>query len=312
MEVSIAVVSYNSSKTVVETLNSIVLQNYCLDKLELIISDDGSSDNTKEVVNEWLFINAKLFSKVQFVESLINKGVSSNCNIAWKKCSHDWIKTIAADDILEPNCIRENVNYIKNNKNCRIVFSRMRWFGSVNKVTPSPYDVRFFSKDSEYQYESLKRFSFNIAPSSFINRETLKELGYANEDYKTIEDLPLWLSFTRSGYKLYFLNVITVNYRVSESISMSDTKFINTRFLEDLISINEDYALPFFKSPITEIIRREQLLWYRLNIKISKVFNNKKNTIVIFIARLTWFFRPIHLIKNIWFNIYNNIVFKFI
>ena len=312
MEVSVVVISYNSSKTIVETLNSILLQDYSLEKIELIISDDGSSDKTKDIINEWLFLNSKLFLKVQFVENLMNEGVSSNCNIAWNRCSHDWIKTIAADDVLEPNCIRENVNYIKRNKNCKIVFSRMRWFGSINKVTPSPYDVRFFSKDSEHQYKSLRRFSFNIAPSSFINRDALREIGYANEKYRTIEDLPLWLSFTRSGYKLCFLDVITVNYRVSESISMSDTRFINTKFFEDLISINKDYALPFFKSPITEIIRREQLLWYQLNIKISEIFNNKRNKISVSFAKLTWFFRPIHLIKNIWFKTYNNVVFKFI
>ena len=57
--VSILVVTYNSSEYIIETLNSCYSQEY--KNIELIISDDKSSDNTVEICEEWLTLNASRF-----------------------------------------------------------------------------------------------------------------------------------------------------------------------------------------------------------------------------------------------------------
>ena len=310
MKISIAVITYNSSKTIIETLDSILNQSYGSRNLELIISDDASKDNTIEVIDAWLDINSSSFLDTKFLKSSVNEGVSKNCNIAWKQCSHEWIKSIGGDDILEIHCIEANLKYIQKNNDCKILFSKMRWFGYINQITPTPYELRFFEKNSRQQHEWLKRFSFNIAPSSFINNKVLKEIGYADAKYKMIEDLPLWLKFTKAGYKLHFLNEITVNYRVSESISNSDTRYMNVDFLKDLMAINKEYASSFFISPASEIIRREKLLWFYLNLMIIDSFDNERNKLSMLFGRSTWLFRPAHFIRHSWFKSYNGIASK--
>lgn len=167
MKVSIAVITYNSASTITDTLDSIVNQDYGSENIELVISDDASIDDTVEVIHKWLDKNSSLFFLTNFLENPINKGVSANINQAWKATSCEWIKSIAGDDMLRPNCISDNVKFIDSNPECKILFSKMKTFGEVSKVLPSEYDLRFFNKTSKEQNKYIKVFSFNVAPSSY-------------------------------------------------------------------------------------------------------------------------------------------------
>ncbi|MBX9565837.1 glycosyltransferase family 2 protein [Aeromonas hydrophila] len=68
--VAVVVITYNSAKTVVETLNSIVSQTYGADFIELIISDDASVDNTTNVIEDWLEQHGSSFYSVMFLRIL--------------------------------------------------------------------------------------------------------------------------------------------------------------------------------------------------------------------------------------------------
>ncbi|EPL0743472.1 MULTISPECIES: glycosyltransferase family 2 protein [Morganellaceae] len=68
---TVAVITYQSSSTILETLDSIVNQTYSPKNIELIISDDGSKDNTVQVIQSWLkkyknlFYDVKVFANTQ-------------------------------------------------------------------------------------------------------------------------------------------------------------------------------------------------------------------------------------------------------
>ena len=305
MNVSVAVITYNSSNTIIETLESILHQSFDSKNIELIISDDASKDDTVKVIKKWLLVNSSDFSRVVFIKNITNNGVSKNCNNAWKATTFEWIKTIAGDDILKPNCLKDNVGYISKNPDCKILFSKMEWFGNIKKITPSPYELKFFKKDCKGQNKWLRFFSFNIAPTSFINRNALIDVGYANENYRQIEDMPLWIKFTLAGYKLNFLDCVTVNYRAENSITMSTSRFVNFNFLNDLISINKKHASSFWMNPVNEWIRIEQLFLLKFNIFIGKAFNNKKNFFTAIARYIPWFFIPMHTLYYLWIKLYN-------
>jgi glycosyltransferase involved in cell wall biosynthesis len=303
--VTVAVITYNSADTILETLESILVQSYGPENIELIISDDASNDYTAKVIDKWLKINETYFSTVNFIANPVNKGIPGNCNTAWKASTSNWIKTIAGDDLLEECCILENIIYVKEQPECRVLFSKMEWFGDIQKITPEPYDLRFFKLSAKDQYSYMKYFSFNFAPTSFIMRDVLNAIGFANEKYKTIEDLPLWLKLTSQGYKLDFLNSLTVRYRVSESVSKSNTQYVNVSFLYDVIQINKDNKSPFLNNPISYIYRIEQLTMLYAKLLISKLCNNKKSNLSRLLDRLSFFLRPFHFywaIKRRCFN----------
>ena len=88
--VSIIVVTYNSSKYVLETLESVRKQTY--QNIELIITDDCSLDDTLEICNEWVEGNKKRFVRTNIVTVEKNTGIPSNCNRGIKKSTGKWIK----------------------------------------------------------------------------------------------------------------------------------------------------------------------------------------------------------------------------
>ncbi|MEB5517683.1 glycosyltransferase family 2 protein [Vibrio cholerae] len=284
--ISIAVITYNSEKTVLETLNSIATQTYGTDFIELIISDDGSADNTTGVIDEWLRKYGDNFNKVVFIKNENNLGVSKNINMAWRASTSEWIKTVAGDDILLPSCIADNVAFLAKDSdvsNIGAVFSLLQIFSadsSLKKryigVAPSRVYLNFFKLTPNEQYSYLKEHGIPMAPSSFIQRSALISVNYADERFRLIEDYPLWLKMSQHGFSLRFLDKNTVMYRKSESISSSQSKIINENFLYEVSLIDELIIFPklskrdfFFK------IRKR--LWSKLMRYIVRIFDNKKS-----------------------------------
>ena len=122
--VSVVVISYNASKSIIETLDSIKSQTYS--PLELIIADDCSKDDTAIKCKDWLTVNQGRFVRSKLIVNEENKGISANFNIGIQASTGEWIK-IFGDDILLPDAIEKNVAFAIE-KDCDIVFSRMNHF----------------------------------------------------------------------------------------------------------------------------------------------------------------------------------------
>lgn len=300
IKISIAVLVYNGSSTIIDLLESILAQSYGPQNIELVISDDGSTDETVEKINKWLIDHAIKFYRVKFLVNSRNVGLPSNCNNAWRACSLDWIKTIAGDDILTINCIAIYAQWIKKNPNSSIVFSKMAHFTNESskayRVTPDNSVIKFFSDLPSKQFESLMINSFNIAPTSFIRKALLEEVGYCDDSYKLIEDLPLWLKITRAGHQLHFIDEVTVFYRVNNSISNSQKILINHKFMAELYRIKKNLVRPHLS-----FFQKWRILdWWiedRSWIIPAYIFRNKKNFKSIAAHYAISVFRPVSLFR---------------
>ena len=113
MLVSVIVITYNSAQYVLQTLESIKRQTY--KNIELIVSDDRSSDNTISICKDWVIENKHIFRNVKVLQTPSNGGICHNYNYALQQANGEWIKYIAGDDILEDNCIERFVANIKPN-----------------------------------------------------------------------------------------------------------------------------------------------------------------------------------------------------
>lgn len=223
--VTVSVITYNSSKFIVETLESIKAQSYS--NLELIVSDDYSTDDTIPIVREWINNNTSRFLRTQVLTVQKNTGVSANLNRAWDACETEWVKLIAGDDLLLPNCIEDFMNYAKSLPTTEVIFSRVRPF-SIHKGhkrwdNESWHDYNFFKLSPEEQYHYLFYKGNKLpAASCFYNIKRLRELNIrCNERIPLLEDYPLWLVFTRKGIRFNFLDKHTVGYRMhNDSLSV--------------------------------------------------------------------------------------------
>lgn len=216
--VSIAVITYNSEKTVIETLDSIKVQIYR--NIELIISDDCSSDNTVQLCREWINQNKSRFVRTHIIEVDHNTGTASNINRAEEACQGDWIKSIAADDLLMPTCITDYIDFVTKNPDTIIVFGKCRCFGGNKRqrqlFEETVFNADFFRLSAQNQYEFLLKSNCIPASTMFINRLKMKEQGArCDERIPLLEDWPRWINLTRKGIKLISIDKVTVEYRLN-------------------------------------------------------------------------------------------------
>lgn len=251
---SIIVITYNSQDFILETLESIKNQTYL--PIELIISDDGSQDNTIQICNNWLNENVKRFSASKIITTAKNSGIPANCNRGIIAAKGDWIKLLAGDDVLLPLAIETYIDFTELNTDCEIIHSK------VIRMVHKGDQIDFFHSDNEIktlnqrmaateQLNLLKFSSMVKAPSVIIKKSLLASLSYLDESIKLCEDWPFWLKLTASGKKFYFINEELVFYRIHDNSVYSglEKKFVISPFYLVEVDIYKKYikkiASPF-------------------------------------------------------------------
>ena len=220
--VSIVVVTYNSSPYVIETLESVKQQTY--QNIELIVTDDSSTDDTIAKATKWIDDNSQRFTNVKIVITTQNGGISKNCNQGYKNTQAEYLKFIAGDDLLLQNCIQDNVDFVINNTDASIVFSDMILFGeNIEDINLKQCFMDDFVKkidvDAKTQFQRIIKREMIIAnsPSVFIKKELLDKMGGFDERFPMLDDLPLWTKIAYNGIKLYYFDKKTVMYRIGYS-----------------------------------------------------------------------------------------------
>lgn len=248
--VSVVVITYNSSKYVLETLESAKNQTY--QNIELIVSDDCSTDDTVAVCRDWIEKNKGRFVRTKLIESEINTGIPANCNRGYKEAKGEWVKGIAGDDILvvdgiesficqyngEDYIVAGNYQSFKTSPaGERLLYKEVELLGRMVKIYNSPV---------KHQYETMLRECFVNAPSVIIKRNLFNLIGYFDESYRMMEDRPFWLKCLSNGYKIGYIPVLMTYYRKAQgSITSNVTTFFNVDFYKDSQRLKKECILPY-------------------------------------------------------------------
>lgn len=245
--VSIPVITYNSAKTVLETLESIKNQTY--QNIELIVSDDCSKDNTVEMCRKWIDKNKPRFVRTEVITVEKNTGVSANGNRAEGACQGEWIKLIAGDDILMPTCIADYVDYVEDHPDTIYMFSRIEAFGASEErnrhYTNEVFDYSIFDLEAQQQHKKLVWQNYITSSTCMFNRLKNRALGIRNDErIPMLEDWPRWINVTKRGVRLRFLDKVEVRYRIHEN-SLSTSKTISPSYRRSNILLAIYYQVPF-------------------------------------------------------------------
>lgn len=303
--VSIIVITYNSSKYVIETLESAKAQTY--QNIELIVSDDCSTDNTVEMCMIWIEKNKERFARTELITVEKNTGIAANCNRGLEVSHGDWVKCIAGDDILLKSCI--NINYeLSKIHNSSFFFSKMAYLNDDLKFTLLfQKGFELFSKEKK-QFKLLLERNYLPAPTAFINRKALIKLGGFDERFPMLEDYPLWLKACKNNYNIYFSDIITIKYRISsESISSNSNVSTNNLFSGNIKYLTSWYK---FQQVIAwEKIKRGNIIsaYYSyieiLKFRIALTFGNERNLFSVFLINILTLLKPSFYIN---FFLHNN------
>ena len=232
--VSVIVITYNSSAFVLETLESVKAQTWM--NLELIISDDGSTDNTVHLCEQWINDNSSRFVRTKLISVGKNTGIPANCNRGVRASCGDWIKLIAGDDLLTTNCVESLIHHV--NEDMDIIIGQFCGFSVVNdkkvisdQLVPSESISFFFQRDPDFQHKYLLLHRPGFAAGAFIRRNVYDRVSFYDERYNLMEDLPFWLNVTKAGISIRLMKEVVALYRVHDSVSIvPDSRYINVPF----------------------------------------------------------------------------------
>ena len=218
--VSVCLASYNQSKYVIETLDSIHKQTY--ENIELIIVDDFSTDDSVSVIDEWLDVRGNRFTNYQFVKNLMNKGLCATFNSCITNSTGKYISIFASDDIMLEHKTERQVEILENTADdVAMVYSDC----SFIKEDGSPCYGLFIQSCRQFTdvpsgkiFDDLILGNFIPAMSTLVKRSIVDRIGKFDEELK-YEDWDFWLRISKY-YQIIFSNFRVCKYRIhSKSLS---------------------------------------------------------------------------------------------
>lgn len=195
--ISVIIPMYNAENVILNALNSVKNQTFPLEKFEVIVVDDRSTDKSREVVDSYLQNNPAL--KIQLVTQE-NGGVSTARNTGLKISKGDFIALLDSDDEWYPKKIENQIKVLEN-KDFQIDFLSCR---RKNHNILYPYKV----DENNLVQVSFRQLMIRneIQPSTVIfKRKILDNTGYFDKDQRYAEDLNYWLKVSEHN-KIAILN----------------------------------------------------------------------------------------------------------
>ncbi|MEI7475131.1 MAG: glycosyltransferase [bacterium] len=236
LSVSVLIDSYNYGHYIEETIESVFSQTYPQEKIEIIVVDDGSSDDTSQRLEKYK-------DRIKFIEKE-NGGQASAFNTAFQHSIGDIVFLLDSDDIFYPDKIQEVCDTYEKH-NCLCVFNLVELFGEhIDKQISSTteYFLQFINKLDENLYklsvaDNFSSFLFMAETSGqSFKRELLEKIMPIPEEFIGSADLYLhvlpliyddiyFINKRLNGFRQHHESYRAVNYNNNSELKDIDTNF---------------------------------------------------------------------------------------
>lgn len=227
MKASVIITNYNFSKYITDAITSVINQTY--DNIELIIIDDGSTDNSQEIIQEYKFNpNIKIILK--------NNGGQLSClNHAVKLITGDIVFLLDSDDSFFSNYIEQTIDFYKNNPSYDIVSCQHLDTDAYGKVLTNENRGNIFHGFTLLATYYLQDYIGNITSTISIKSSMFKKLlpMEIESDWSSSSiDTLLHYSVALAGGKAYYSNQyfvyrkihgenLTIKWKSGEALTLS-------------------------------------------------------------------------------------------
>lgn len=257
--VSICIPTYNGAKYLEETLNCAINQTY--PNIEIIITDDQSTDNTLEICNNF----AKKDPRIKIIQNEKNLGLLGNwCEVVNKTSQNsEWIKFLFQDDLMDLFTVEKMINCALSSDVDFVLTNREYFFEqSVSKQTKKNYGNipktgNILKKSKKYTPEEtatlISEYFFHNClgepPCFLFKRDKYKHSDYPTEFIQLIDYAFILEKILDNEF--YFLNEKLIKFRVhnnSQSSKNSNTQTTSTKEIQKKITVQyyERIKLCFF------------------------------------------------------------------
>ena len=207
--ISVCIPVYNGFLYLGETINSVLSQDY--DNLEIIIQDNASTDGTWPMLQSL----AAAHPQISIMRNEQNVGMSGNWNLVVNRASGDYVMLLSADDLLEKGFLESCLQKIEQEE-VDAVTTNHYWFGKGQKnLCYARIPARIYCNFSSLILLS-NPFSINFTLFSKRVVEHLKRRGRFFSINLLSCDYEMWIRFSLSGMRLYYIDKPLGSYRLHE------------------------------------------------------------------------------------------------
>lgn len=254
--ISVIMPAFNAGKYIGEAIESVLSQTYC--DWELLIINDGSTDNTQTIIDTFINRDSRIRSLYQE-----NAKQSKARNLGIQHAKGEYIAFLDSDDIMFPDRLSYQIQLLVNSEFDMIFNDAYKFRYNYRIENEESFHVK---NESFHGEKALITFlEMNPVPmlTVMVKKKALLEVGSfsVNSLFEHAEDYHLWLKLLKSGKKIFSTNVIVGSYRIYDQ---STTFFDGLSFGDSIYAI-----LDLFKSQEKDL-------------RLKKIFNQKKR---IFIAQ---------------------------
>ncbi|MFC1510446.1 glycosyltransferase [Candidatus Omnitrophota bacterium] len=178
-KVSIIIPTYNRAHYVCVSIDSALSQTFTA--LEIIVVDDGSTDNTREVVK-------KYGDKIQYIYQ-DNMGPPGAMNTGIRHAKGEYYLILGDDDELMPDIIQRHVEVLEKNRDLAFICSGIHFVDANGEIYKTSSDGRYREKT----FKSLLFDNFVWHLSALVRRDISEEMGHFDESLLTTHDHDLWI-----------------------------------------------------------------------------------------------------------------------
>lgn len=228
--VSVIIPSYNHAKYIETCIKSVINQDY--KSIELIIIDDGSTDESVDKINLLKEACKSRFLRFEFVPRG-NKGLAQTLNEGLEWCKGEYIQCLASDDVILPHKTSCLVDYLEKNMGCAGVY------GDVNHILANDLVIpRKTKNNNKYNFKDIALHKHYLpAPAQLLRANKLKNINGFNPKF-IIEDWSIFLDLTKTGETIdYIGNVVSLYRQHDSNMSKNHTKMHDGR-----LSVAKHYA----------------------------------------------------------------------
>ncbi len=316
---TVVISGLNAEKFISEAIESVL--NQTLQNFELVLIDDGSTDSTLSIYNDYKKLDNRII-----IDSHENVGMGESVNRAVKFVNSGLIARMDADDIMIENRLEEQVNFMSKHHEIGIVGCLTEFIGNKSQTL----GVQDFTQTNDLltiedtrRYVSQKKCIHFAHTGMMCRINAFMDVGGYAGKYWPSDDIELFNKIADKGFGVVVLPKVLMKYRLHESSIMASEFYksvIKSHWVEDSILRRrkgmeeltyEAYVRKLDSESLLKRIRRHRVIYgnnYFRNAGIE--FSNKNNLKFIYLTLLSLILRPNNISKRL-FNKIKSMVKKY-
>ena len=265
VSVSVIIPTYNYARFLPRAIES-VLNQTCQD-FEIIVVDDGSTDNTKEVLMPFM-------GRIRYIYE-DNRGISGARNRGIRESKGTYIAFLDSDDTWASEKLAVQLNIFKNNNHIGLIYSKTSLFNESGKMV----DLCPTREPGKNSQELAERLGYLPTSTIMTKREYFDKVGLFDETLTTSEDLDMW---TRIGRVAQIYEVkdkfLARHYNHGENISANELKMYEgwVRFHYKVLKEYSDIASQAIANKLSQNEYALSRIYYRQKKFFDCLYHLKK------------------------------------